>query len=210
MTAAAASLVQVGIVALALLLALAFVVAVVVAIRPALLERLRGRADRRYSMRRATRALDIPRNIDRWFYRHHRLYGAFVVVLAALLLGFLTFGTAPEAWHRAFGPDYREVAAIVVDTARIVLWGLGLFALVIGVVVFVRPSALKAFETWANRWVTPRRATRGLEREFRGIEAWLLRHARGWGIAVAVVTCLCLVALFLHMDSIARLGGQGP
>ncbi|MDZ7748263.1 MAG: hypothetical protein U5K43_05035 [Halofilum sp. (in: g-proteobacteria)] len=207
MTSAVVPLAQIGMAVLAVLLVLAFVVGLAVAIRPPLLERLRGPADRRYSMRRATRAFDIPRNVDRWFYRHHRLYGAFVVVLAVLLLGFLTFGTAPEAWQRAFGPQYREVAAILVDTARVVLWALGLFVLAVGVVVFVRPSALKRFEAWANRWVTPRRATRGLEREYHGAEAWLLRHARAWGVAVAVTTAVCLVALFLHADAIARLGG---
>ena len=207
MTPAISIAAQLGMVVLAVLLALAFVVGAAVAVRPALLEGVRHRADRRVSMRRATRSLDVPRNVDRWFYRHHRIYGAFVVALAVLLLGVLTFGSAPAAWHRAFGPEYREVAAIIVDTARVVLWVLGIFALAIGVVVFVRPSALKGVEARANRWVTTRRAFRGLEREYHGTESWIARHPRAWGVAVAAATGIALLALSLRAGVIARLTG---
>jgi len=207
MSATTVLLIQMGLAVLTVLLGLAFLVGLAVAVRPALLPRLQGTTDRRMSMRRATRVLDIPRNVDRWFYRHHRLYGSVVVALSVALIGFLTFGSEPTAWTRAFGPQNREAAAILVDAARIVLWGLGIFTLIVGVIVFVRPSALKAFEAAANRWLTPRRALRGFEREFRGPSTWLERHPRGWGTIVALVSAACLLALVLHMGAVARMGG---
>lgn len=207
MTAVYALLVQLALAALGVLLAVAFAVGAAVAAHPPLLARLRRGADRRVSMRRATRALDIPRNVDHWFYRHHRTYGAGVALLALVLLGFLTFGSAPEAWARAFGPAYRDVAGILVDTARLVLWLFGVLALVVGVVVFVRPSALKGLEAKANRWVTPRRALRGLEREYDHAETWMARYPRAWGVTIAAVCGLCLLALVLHAGAIARLAG---
>jgi len=203
----AALLTQLLLTALGIMLAIGFAVGLGVAIRPAILGRLRSAGDRRVSMRRATRALDIPHNIDRWFYRHHRLYGAFVVTLSVVLLAFLTFGTTPQVWLHSLPVADRGIGGILVDTARLVLWALGLFALVIGVVVLVRPSALKRFETWANRWVTPRRALKGLDHDVRGLDDWIARHPRGWGITIAVVTGLCLLALLLHGGAVSRLGG---
>jgi hypothetical protein len=179
----------------AALLAVAGLVGLLVAVHPPLLDRLRGPGDRRVSMRRATRALDVPRNADRWFYRHHRVYGTVVILLSVVLLTALAFGSAPAAWERALAPAWGAGAGIVADTARVVLWVLGLVTLVIGVVVLVRPSALKSVERWANRWITPRRALRGLEREHRAADRWLAAHPRLWGLAMALLCGAALLAL---------------
>jgi len=208
MTTVAALLLQALILALGVLLAIAMVIGILVALRPQLLERFETRSGQRFSMRRATRLFDIPRNVDRWFYRHHRVYGAAVVVLAVALLSFLAFGQPQVAWYSLFDPGNRVAGEIVIDTARIVLWLLGLFALAVGVVVFLRPSALKAFEAWSNRWLTPRRALRNVEAaEYHGAEQWVRRHPRGWGVAVAVLSAVCLLALILQVPAILRLAG---
>ena len=207
MSIAVGMLIQALLLALGVMLCVALVLGLAVAARPALLERLERSSDRRFSMRELTRPLDVPHNIDPYFYRHHRVYGAAVVILAVALLSFLAFGRPEIAWRSLFDPGNRVVGEIVVDTARVVLWILGLFALAIGAVVFARPSALKSLETWANRWLSTRRALHGVEREFRGPEQWARRHARGWGLAIAIVSGLCLVALILQTPAILRLAG---
>ncbi len=207
MTTVAGLLIQALLLALAVLLGIALLTGLAVAIRPQVLDRFRRTSDQRYSMRRATRSLDIPRNIDRWFYRHHRLYGAAVVLLAIALLSFLAFGHPETAWRGLFGPGNRVVGEILVDTARVVLWILGLFALAVGTMVFVRPSAIKSAEAWANRWVTPRRALRDAEREYHGPEEWVRQHPRGWGLTIAAVSALCLVALILQAAAVWRFAG---
>lgn len=207
MTTVAGLLIQALLLALAVLLCIALLTGLAVAIRPELLDRFQRTSDQRFSMRRATRSLDIPRNIDRWFYRHHRLYGAAVVVLAAAVLSFLAFGQSQAAWRSLFPAEWRGVGEILIDTARVVLWILGLFSLAVGTVVFVRPSALKSVESRANRWLTPRRALRGLEREVHGPEDWVRRHPRRWGVAIALVSAICLLALILQSGSILRLAG---
>lgn len=207
MTSYAGLLVQALLLALAVLLGIALLTGLAVTIRPALLDRVRRTSDQRYSMRRVTRALDIPRNIDRWFYRHHRLYGAAVVLLSIALLSFLAFGRPDSAWRSLFGPENRVVGEILVDTARVVLWILSLFALAVGTVVLVRPSALKSAEAVANRWLTPRRALRIIEREYHGPETWVRSHPRGWGLAIAAASALCLLALILQLPAILRFAG---
>lgn len=207
MTTSVGMMLQALLLALGIMLLVALVVGLMVAIRPAMLDRLERTADRRYSMRRATRVLDTPHNIDRYFYRYHRLYGAGVVILAVALLSFLAFGQPEIAWRSLFGPGNRVVGEILVDTARVVLWILGLFALVIGALVFLRPSALKSFEAWANRWLTTRQTLHGVEREFHGAERWIRRHPRGWGLTIALLSALFLLALILQMPAIVRLTG---
>ena len=188
------------------LLTLTALLGAAVALKPDLLPRLRAATDRRYSMRRATRALDIPRNIDRILYRHHRIYGTFVVALAIFLLYFLALGEQGPFWRELFPPDYRAIASIVADVARLVLWFFSVFALMIGTIVFVRPSALKRLERRANRWITPRRATRDLDREYRGLDERLGRRPRLWGTVTLVLSLTCLIALLVQWRALGLAG----
>jgi len=179
------------------LLLLATIVGVAVALRPALIARLKGAAERRYSLRRATRGLDIPRNVDPLFYRHHRICGALIVALAVFLLYVLVFEETAR-WQSLFADDYRHLGAALVDLARIVVWIASILALIVGTIVFVRPSALKAAERWANRWVTTRPYTRGLEREYSGLDERLTRYPRIWGTIVACTSMVCILAIIAN------------
>ncbi len=191
-------LVHAAMAVLAALLALTTLIGLVVALRPGLLPRLRRVFGRRYSLRRATGALDRPRNIDRWFYRHHRAYGTVVGVLALFLLYFLAFGELGQGWRSLFPREYRQLAPILGELARIVLWFSAVLALIIATVVFARPSALKAIEGLANRWLTPRRYTRGLEREYGGLDARFAHHPRAWGTLTALLSLVLLAALIVQ------------
>ena len=191
-------------VVLAILLALAMLFGLAIAVRPALLDRLRGITDQHLSMRRATRSFDIPRNVDRWFYRYHRIYGTVVVILSIFLLYFLAFGYQSPAWVAAFPREYHEVALIGAEVARFLLWLVAVLGVMVGTIVFVRPSALKDVEDWANRWITPRRLTRGLDREYNPADAWVSRHPRAWGIAITLAAGIVLLALLLHWGAVMR------
>lgn len=204
MTAVAAVLVQLAMLVLAALLAVAALVGIVVALKPTALERLR-RASQRRCGARLSEHLNRPYNLDRWFYRRHRLYGAAVGGLALVLLGYLTFGDASYRWLATIEPRYRGVASMLIDAGRVLLWLFAIFALVIATVVFVRPSALKGVEGKVNRWISPGRSA-GLEREFRGPDQWAVRHPRAWGVTVALISLACLLALLLHAGSMARMG----
>jgi hypothetical protein len=190
---------NVSMVLVAVLLAGCFLLGVAIALRPTLLDRLRGTADRRVSMRRLTRPLDVTHDIDRVLYRHHRLIGVLVVTLSAFVLVSLGLGYDAKSWSGLFDPRYREIERIVFDTVRVVLWGLALFSLLVGVTVFVRPSALKRIETLSNRWWTPRRATRALQREFHAPDQMVSGHPRAWGLGIAFISGVALVALLLQI-----------
>ena len=206
MDATTALIVNAGLTVLAALLMATAVLGAAVAVRPQLLARLRATTDRRYSLRRATRPLDVPRNTDRLFYRHHRLYGGVVIALALFLLHFLVFGERQPLWRELFPADYRDVAAMLADVARLVLWMFSVVALMSGTLVFARPSALKRLERRANHWLTPRRATRDLDREYHWIDERLARRPRLWGAATLIASLVCLLALFVQWQATGLAG----
>ncbi len=185
------------VVALIVALTLCALIGAAVAWRPGLLKHLRAFGDRRVSGRRATRSLDIPRSGDRVFYRHHRKYGAAVVLLAILVLYVLVFGDTTR-WQALFPDDYGVIRVVLVDWARIVLWLTALFALIVGTAVFVRPSALKGVERAANRWVTMRPYTYPLERTVGSFDQPVTRHPRAWGMIIACASLVTLVALVIQ------------
>ncbi len=104
------------------------------------------------SYRKLRKVLERPWRIERLIYRHHRLFGGIVVAGALTLL--LMLGMyhgqkfASSAAHLSRG-------AYLVELARVALWIFAAFALLIGIVIAIRPSAIKRFEVLANRWIEP-------------------------------------------------------
>jgi len=94
--------------------------------------------------------LDRRRSVERFLYRHHRAFGAMVIAGA---LGCIAALLRLGAWTiPALAPAAGQIGVVAM---AFVAWTLALFALVIGVIVLIRPSALKQIETAANRWIDP-------------------------------------------------------
>lgn len=121
----------------------------------------RGRFNERSAWKRALNLLEVlerPRRIERIVYRHHRLFGGITIFFVLIFLAL--FGTwylrsyEISIWHTSFGAQLA-IAAV---------WMILIFALIIGVYVLVRPSALKGIEAWANRWIEPFRVVPRIDR----------------------------------------------
>lgn len=139
-------------------------------------ERMASSLNREWSTRRAMKNLELPHYYERFFFRHHLWVG--LLILAASLYFFFTFVlriTPAEAAAAMPGIDW--------------LWE-GLFwfllvanvaAAILALVILFRPSALKPLEAMANRWVSVRQATRGMDKEHDAFDAFARRHHRGTG-----------------------------
>ena len=90
-----------------------------------------------------------PRRVERFIYRHHRWFGGAIVAGGLMLLWL--FGT--------YSGRMVETSAwsswLSVRLALMAVWALVVFALLIGVCISIRPSALKKFEAVANHWIEP-------------------------------------------------------
>ena len=94
--------------------------------------------------------LDRRRSIERPLYRHHSAFGAVVIVGAVASLATL-WGMRDHPLVTGGLPGI--LGAWGASAVMLTSWALAVFALGIGVFLLIRPSAIKGFETAANRWI---------------------------------------------------------
>ena len=136
--------------------------------------------------------LDRRQTIERPLYRHHRGLGAGVIVGAVASLVAL--------WELHDHPLLTGVLPAMlgiwgVEAVILTIWALALFALGIGVFLLIRPSALKGFETAANRWIEPFPSPpKDRVPAETGINRLILRAPRFAGLLLLAAGLGCLLA----------------
>ena len=96
--------------------------------------------------RKLWEVFERQQRVERFIYRHHRLFGGIIVAGAMVVLVFLVAGhglAGTVAWRSSSAGQMALMA----------VWALAAFALIIGIFIGIRPSALKGFEAIANRWI---------------------------------------------------------
>jgi hypothetical protein len=144
------------------------------------------------------RALDEPRHSEPFIYRHHRIVG--FLLLVATLYFFWTFATAYStaalvALYEGYLPrSVLELLATALTWVLVIGNALG-FAL--GVIMLLRPSALKGVEATANTWVDTDRAAEVLNRRDDRPEGVAHRYPRRIGATILLATLyVVLIAWF--------------
>ena len=94
--------------------------------------------------------LDRRRTIERYLYRRHRAFGAAVV--AGAVASLVTLWQLRDQ-SLAAGVLPGTLGAWGVKALILTSWASAIFALGIGMILVIRPSALKALEAVANRWI---------------------------------------------------------
>ena len=128
--------------------------------------------------------LDWRVSIERPIYRHHRKVGP-LLTGAAVLWMWLLYQLSDEHLSASFGDRGGLVFVLL-------CWLLALLVLATGVIMRVRPSALKPIEAHANRWLAP--APQRDDADAGGFYEHLLNRPRTTGVILlaASVTCLWL------------------
>lgn len=103
-------------------------------------------------MNKRLAALDAPYFWERFFYRHHRVWGAIIIAGAAYAAITLLRLDDPAGVANALGLPFGASANLILVQSVHALLLLGsLLALPFGCVVLIRPSLLKRVERQANR-----------------------------------------------------------
>lgn len=131
--------------------------------------------------------LDDRIHVERYFYRHHRWMGGGIVVGAVYCLySLLDWVRYDRVIGHLIHQADQTITDIVLDSALLIL-GLGnLMALLVGIIVFLRPSLLKSLERWSNTWMAFDRVTETLDRQIDITERWLPRHPRLIGLLAVI------------------------
>ncbi|HDP89047.1 MAG TPA: hypothetical protein ENN42_03700 [Thioalkalivibrio sp.] len=196
LTATDSLLVEAALLVLIIGLGMALIAGLLALLSPARAVALSRLLGQRHSLRQSTRALEMPIATERAFYHHHRLFGAVIVVAAVTILLYLGLRFDAELVVRALAHGNQRVAvAILVETFVLLMWIGASFSLVVGLFVFLRPSALKHIEALANEWVSTRQATRRLASEHRPMDRLFEARPRLVGAVVTVISLVTLVGL---------------
>jgi len=175
-----------------------FLVGLMLIVRPDIIVRLNQGVGKKFSFRRSTKILEIPTNIDRLFYRHHRIIGAGVTLLAGYVLYYFSFGYNAVAVSEILKTyNHGDIIDMVISSLRLFMQVCCAVILLLGVAIFYRPSQLKKVEAWANRWISTRKATRPLSLDRDQMNQLVYKYPRFSGLLIAILSIYASVLLFL-------------
>lgn len=163
--------------------------------RPRVLVWLGQVANRWVSVRFVSLWLDRSVDLEHWFYRHHRPLG--IAVLCGALYVFSYFGVYFDkaALLLRLGSADPRLEGLV-DAMVLTALTASTVAIWVALHLWLRPSGLRSIERQSNTWVSSRRATRSLDVQHLGFDAYVLRHAQGVGwLLMAASLGLCLLLL---------------
>lgn len=150
------------------------------------------------STRQAMRPLEEPINIERSVYRYHRIFG--VLILAGALYTLYVMALrfqGPELAAMLTRLLRLKVAVWVAQSARIFLITVNAAAVLIALVMILRPSALKGVEEWANRRYSGRRAMKEWETPRGGIDRLVGQYPRVVGAVLSLAGLYIWIAIGL-------------
>jgi hypothetical protein len=156
--------------------------------------RLFGAMNSYVSTRHGLKPLAMPHDIGRSVHRHRRLIGALYVTGAAFSIYSLL------AWYD--GPTIlavlnlhypRAFVAWILDSVRWCLIAFSMLAILTGVLLAFFPDALARFEAQANRWVSVRHLTIGVDKMHLPLDRLARAFPRVTG-SILLVTALYVAA----------------
>lgn len=158
--------------------------------KPPLIESINRVANRWISTRHFERLLDRSVSLERWFHRHHRAAGMFIVLGSLYILGYFGF-QFDKAYmlQRLSSAVPAKLLGGLLDALVLTSLTGAAVALCVGLFLWLRPSLLRGIEAGANRWVSLRQATEVLDVSHNQVESFVLHHSRqaGWLMLVGSI-----------------------
>lgn len=177
-----------------------FAVGVGLVLDHARMHRLFVATDQWVSMRRSTRWLAIPHDIESGVQRYPRVIGAIFVVLAAFstfsLIAHFNAADVVNALHFAAPSAF---VGWIVDCVR---WSLvvgGIVAIAVGAMLILRPDALHSVEAYSDRWISLRAHSKQADAMHLGFDEWVESSPRIFGAVIAVGALVVVVEFGLRL-----------
>lgn len=177
-------------------LAFAAAVGVWLLVHPGSLLRADRSTGKWISTRRALRFLELPHRWERFFYRHHHVFGAIIFLGSGYCLWAYLFRYDPAGMQCMIaGTPAADAMGWLLPAVEVIYVVLTVLTLVAGAIFYLRPSLLKGFEAAANTWVSTRRMGRGLERESHAVERFVGGMPRLVGLLVLGLSLYSILVL---------------
>lgn len=177
---------------------LSLVVGVLMVLKPSIVASLNKKGGSSFSFRRSSRVLEIPNFVDHAFYHHHKIVGPIIIIASLYIFYYFTQVYDADAISRLVaGSKYAGVVEILVSAMQVFLLLTCVVTLVIGVIMFIRPSLLKGFEGWANRWISTRQAAKPLSTERDQVNQLAYKYPRLVGIFIILLSLYAAIRLIM-------------
>jgi hypothetical protein len=144
-----------------------------------------GKLNRWISTKPFFESINRPRYHERYFYRHHCLFGLIIAAASLVCLYMLGLYMEPqELVVRLVRLAQSEFGKWLLASLYYVLLVSLCLTFLIGVIVLIRPSLLKSLETWGNRWVDTDKSLEQLDEVHEIPENILPGRPRWFGLFV--------------------------
>jgi hypothetical protein len=151
--------------------------------------RLFAMMNRYVSTRHGFKPLAVPHDVGRSVHRHTRLIGALFVVGAAFsIYGQLAWFDKSAAVALLNLGYPRPFVAWILESLHLILIALNAFALVVGVLLVFVPRFMDKFEKQADRWVSVRHMTVGVDTMHLTLDRLVAAYPRAAGSIIVVAS----------------------
>jgi hypothetical protein len=128
------------------------------------------------------------RSLDRLIYRHHFLSGFLLMVTSVTLLYLVLFQFAGKSATGGAQTVNAQWFSLLYEFMLSFACLAGVTGMIVGMIVFIRPSSLKLVESWGNRTVSVQPFFERLERRFTALDVWVEQHTRLFGSVVLILS----------------------
>jgi hypothetical protein len=139
--------------------------------------------------------LDTPKYGERFFYRHHILFGGFIILGGAYI--FYRFMFAFNAASYSL-PVFASTSANQWLTGSLVFMNIlfSILMVIFGIVVILRPSLLKHFEAVLNRWFVTETSFKKLDMQMRTPDIIFIKRPRLTGLIIVAGSLYIVINLW--------------
>ena len=138
--------------------------------------------------------LDEKRHGERFFYRHHVIFGIFLVTAAVYVFYAFMFSFDPEKFSLSLFAS-RAANQWLLQSLVFINLVFSVLIFLIGVIVVIRPSLLKSFEAAANRWIVVDQSLKKLDVQMKMPDTMFTRRPRFMGFLIVIGSIYILINL---------------
>ncbi len=182
-------LIEAALVSLLVATACALVYGVALLLAPSRTLKFNDYASRWFSTRSVQIALDKPHDLQRLVYRRHRWIGVLLILGGCYVLWILLVRYDPALvlvpLKRSLSP---RVASGVLEAAWWLLVPANVLAVLVGIVMFARPSLLRGVESFANREVSTEAVGTMLDSVYSAPDRLIRGYPRLIGLVIIIAS----------------------
>lgn len=167
-------------------------------LKPDAMMRLSRNCNRWVALPKLENLLNRRHAVERTLYRHHRITGVVVLVFSLYNLYVLLFDTHAQA-ALALLRRASVNTGWLFDALEAMLVAGNIFAAGVGVFIAVRPSILRNFEAWANRWVSAETPRQNSDMAYDAPDRFAIGHIRPVAIAIIAGSLFTLIVFWRYL-----------